>query len=187
MILPIVLYGNPILRKKGEPVQRFDDTLRRLAQDMVETMHAHKGVGLAAQQVGVALQVAVIDVRGVTDRPSSFIADGKKIPVADWMPLVLINPKLELTKSKEPSEEGCLSFPGLRLTVPRARRVLVRCQDLEGRPLVFEASGFLSIVIQHEWDHLMGRLFIDYLDPMERQSLREILDKIREGTVLPPA
>jgi peptide deformylase len=181
MILPVVLYGNPILRKKGEAVERFDEALRRLVEDMLDTMYAHKGVGLAAQQVGQALQVAVIDVRETKDRPSTLVVDQARVPVETAMPLVLVNPRVRLTRVKELSEEGCLSFPGIRIKVPRARRVFGDYQDPEGKGHKLEASGFLAVVIQHEVDHIMGRLFIDYLGKAEREALREALEEIRRG------
>ncbi|VVM04986.1 Peptide deformylase 1 [Methylacidimicrobium cyclopophantes] len=180
MILPIVLFGNPILRQRGSPVRRFDGELRKFAEDMRETMIAHQGVGLAAQQVARALLFTVIDVTAAK-APSAMILRGRPVPVEEQMPLFLANPVLSLTKSKEIGNEGCLSFPGLRIDVPRSRRVSVQAQDLQGNPLVFEASGFLAVVIQHEVDHLYGKLFIDYLKPAQRKEIKEDLDRIRQG------
>ncbi|MDD4934034.1 MAG: peptide deformylase [Methylacidiphilaceae bacterium] len=180
MILPIVLYGNPILRQRGSPVRRFDAELRKFAEDMRETMAANHGVGLAAQQVARALLLTVIDITAAK-APSTMILRGQPVPVEEQMPLFLANPVLSLTKSKEIGNEGCLSFPGLRIDVPRSRRVSVQAQDLQGKPLAFEASGFLAVVIQHEVDHLFGRLFIDYLKPGQRKEIKEDLARIRQG------
>lgn len=180
MILPIVLFGNPVLRQPGAPIRRFDAELRKFAEEMRETMVAHQGVGLASQQVGKALLFTVIDVTAAK-APSTMIFRGRPVPVEEQMPLYLANPVLSLTKSKEIGNEGCLSFPGLRIDVPRSRRVSVRAQDLDGKPLVFEASGFLAVVIQHEVDHLYGKLFIDYLKPAQRREIKEELDRIRQG------
>jgi peptide deformylase len=180
VILPIVLFGNPILRQPGRPVRRFDADLRQFAEDMRETMVANQGVGLASQQVGKPLLFTVIDLKA-TKTSSTMIIRGKPVPVEEQMPLFLVNPVVSLTKSKEVGNEGCLSFPGLRIDVPRSRRVSVRAQDLQGKPLVFEASGFLAVVIQHEVDHLYGRLFIDYLNPAQRKEIKEDLARIRQG------
>ncbi|WP_018289872.1 peptide deformylase [Verrucomicrobium sp. 3C] len=180
MILPIVLFGNPILRQPGSPVRHFHGELRKFAEDMHETMVANQGVGLAAQQVAKALLFTVIDVTAAK-ASSTMTIRGQQIPVEEQMPLFLANPLLSLTKSKEIGNEGCLSFPGLRIDVPRSRRVSVRAQDLQGKPLVFEASGFLAVVIQHEVDHLYGRLFIDYLKPAQRKEIKEDLARIRQG------
>ncbi len=180
MTLPIALFGNPILRQAGAPIRRFDAHLRKFAEEMRETMIANHGVGLAAQQVGKALLFAVIDVTAAKES-STMIVDGLPIPVEEQMPLFLANPVLSLTKSKEIGNEGCLSFPGLRIDVPRSRRVSVRAQDLHGKPLVFEASGFLAVVIQHEVDHLFGKLFIDYLKPAQRKGIKEELIRIQQG------
>ncbi|MGD9896861.1 MAG: peptide deformylase [Candidatus Methylacidiphilaceae bacterium] len=180
MILPIALFGNPILRRPGAPVRRFDAELREFAEDMRETMTANHGVGLAAQQVSKALLLAVIDITAAKTS-STMIIRGESVPVEEQMPLFLANPVLSLTKSKEIGNEGCLSFPGLRIDVSRSRRVSVRAQDLQGNPLVFEASGFLAVVIQHEVDHLHGKLFIDYLKPAQRNAIKDDLARIRQG------
>ncbi|ACD82972.1 peptide deformylase [Candidatus Methylacidiphilum infernorum] len=183
MILKLVLYDNPILRKKGMPIDSFDDRLKRLVQDMLETMAYYKGVGLAAQQVGLNLQLAVIDVSG-SKLSSSLLIGGKPAMVEEHMPLFLINPTLSYTQSKEISNEGCLSFPGLRIDVPRSKRVKVKTFDLEGRPWYFEAGGFLSVAIQHEFDHLQGKLFIDYLSAEQKKAIKEELEKIKRGEAI---
>ncbi|QSR89092.1 peptide deformylase [Methylacidiphilum caldifontis] len=180
MVLNIVLYDHPILRKKGKPIDSFNDQLKRLVSDMLETMAFHKGVGLAAQQIGQALQLAVIDV-SESKIPSSLLIEGKPVPIEEHMPLFLINPTLSCTRSKELSNEGCLSFPGLRIDVPRSKRVKLKTFDLEGKPLALEAGGFLAIAIQHEFDHLQGKLFIDYLSPEKKKAIKEELEKIKRA------
>ncbi len=178
MILPLTYYPDPRLRKKGLPVKTFDAKLRKFAEDMWETMEAHEGVGLAAQQVGEALQFAVIDVRGVEDRPSGMTVGGKAVDPEEYMPLYLINATVSGTKAKDIGTEGCLSFPGLRTEVARSRRVSVKTHGLDGKPFEFEATGLLAIAVQHEYDHLQGRLFIDALSPAERAEIKEDLAAI---------
>src|SRR5947199_7600624 len=111
MILPIVTYGTPILRQKGEKIEAISPAIKKLIGDMLETMYAHRGVGLAAQQIGLALQLTVLDVRGVTDRPSSLELRGTPVDVAEFMPLVLMNPQITVSGKPLAGPEGCLSFP----------------------------------------------------------------------------
>lgn len=176
MILPLVYYPDPRLREKGKPVAKFDAALEKLAADMLETMEEHEGVGLAAQQVGLALQFAVIDVTGVEDRPSGMTVDGQAVDPEDYMPLFLINATVTGTKAKTEGGEGCLSFPGLRADVSRSRRVTVKTHGLDGKPFEFEADGLLGVAVQHEHDHNQGRLFIDALPPAGRAELKPELD-----------
>ena len=131
MILPILEYGDPILRAKGKPIDNIDDRIRELAANMIETMHAANGVGLAAQQVGEALQLTVLDVSLVEDRPSTLKVDGKEVDPKAAMPLVLINPEIELRGATETGVEGCLSFPEITGDIERATSVIVRAQTLE--------------------------------------------------------
>src|SRR5262245_66415842 len=111
MLLPIVKFGTPMLRKKGERIEAITPAIKKLVADMLETMYAYKGVGLAAQQVGVPVQLTVIDIRGVTDRPSTLEVDGKPVDPAAHMPLVLINPEIKMLGEPVLGPEGCLSFP----------------------------------------------------------------------------
>ncbi len=182
MILPLVYYPDARLRAKGAPVKAIDDTLRAFARDMLETMEQHEGVGLAAQQVGKALQFAVIDITGIDDeaRPSTMTVKGQAVNPEDHMPLFLINPVVTGTKAKERGSEGCLSIPGLRTDVGRSKRVTVKTVTLDGEPLEFEATGLLAVAIQHETDHLHGKLFIDLLTPAERAAVKDELDAIVE-------
>lgn len=185
MILPIVRYGDPILRKKGEPVGPLTEARRRLITDMIETMHHAHGIGLAAQQIGQALQLAVIDITGTEKRPSKMWVEGKEVDPLPYMPLALIDPVLELVKKKYIEGEGCLSFPDVYADISRSVRVRVRTRLFTGGELAFEAGGLLGRVIQHEFDHLQGVLFIDRMDPSDRKEWRAHLEAIRDGTYVP--
>src|SRR5215216_3318274 len=132
MILPILEYGDPILRAKGKSIENIEDRIRELAANMIETMHAANGVGLAAQQVGEALQLTVLDVSLVEDRPSTLKVDGKEVDPKAAMPLVLINPEIELLGATEVGVEGCLSFPEITGDIERTTSVVVRAQTSEG-------------------------------------------------------
>src|SRR5919106_4474776 len=144
MILSILQYGDPILRVKGKQIEKIDDRIRELATNMIETMHAANGVGLAAQQVGEALQLTVLDVSLVEDRPSTLKLDGKEVDPKSAMPLVLINPEIEPRGVIELGMEGCLSFPEITGDIERANSVIVRARTLEGGTVEIQASGFLA-------------------------------------------
>jgi peptide deformylase len=162
MRLPIRKYGDPILRAKGKQIETVDDEIEALVDDMLETMHAANGIGLAAQQVGQALQLTVLDVTQVEDRPSTLILNGEPIlDLATAMPLVLINPMLRLGEATEAGSEGCLSFPEITADIERAVAVEMEAETLEGEKLRIEATGLLARALQHEVDHLNGILFID--------------------------
>ena len=182
MILPILEYGDPILRAKGKPIDNIDDRIRELAANMIETMHAANGVGLAAQQVGEALQLTVLDVSLVEDRPSTLKVDGKDIDPKAAMPLVLINPEIKLHDATEMGVEGCLSFPEITGDIERAKSVIVRAQTLEGSTIEIEASGFLARAIQHEGDHLNGILFIDRMNSAAKAALSSRLKRLQKET-----
>jgi peptide deformylase len=182
MILPIFEYGDPILRAKGKPVEDIDDRIRELAENMIETMHAANGVGLAAQQVGEALQLTVIDISAVEDRPSTLKVNGENVDPKTAMPLVLINPEIELRGETEVGVEGCLSFPEITGNIERAKTVIVRAQNLEGETIEFEASGFLARAIQHEGDHLNGILFIDRINSAAKAALSSRLKRLQKET-----
>jgi len=182
MILPILEYGDPILRAKGKPIDNIDDRIRELAANMVETMHAANGVGLAAQQVGEALQLTVLDVSLVEDRPSTLNVDGKEVDPKAGMPLVLINPGIELHGATETGVEGCLSFPEITGDIERAKSVIVRAQTLEGGTMEIEATGFLARAIQHEGDHLNGILFIDRMNSAAKVALSSRLKRLQKET-----
>jgi peptide deformylase len=182
MILQILEYGDPILRAKGEPIENVDDRIRELAANMIETMHAANGVGLAAQQIGEALQLTVLDVSLVEDRPSTLKLDGKDVDPKSAMPLVLINPEIELRGATEVGVEGCLSFPEITGEIERTKSVIVRAQTLDGGTIEIEASGFLARAIQHEGDHLNGILFIDRMNSAAKAALSSRLKRLHKET-----
>jgi peptide deformylase len=182
MILPILEYGDPILRAKGKPIENIDDRIRELAADMVETMRAANGVGLAAQQVGEALQLTVLDISAVEDRPSTLKLNGQDVDPKVAMPLILINPEIELRGETEVGVEGCLSFPEITGDIERAKSVMVRAQTLEGGTIELEASGFLARAIQHEGDHLVGILFIDRMNSAAKAALSSRLKRLQKET-----
>ena len=159
------LLGSPVLRQKSRAVARVDDEVRRLVDDLFETMRAAKGVGLAANQIGVARRVAVVDI-GEEDPP----------------PLVLINPAiLERSEEDETAEEGCLSIPDIFGDVTRAARVVVEALDQDGNKIRTEAHGYKARAIQHEIDHLDGVLFLDHLSAVKRNLLLSKWKKSRKG------
>jgi peptide deformylase len=183
MILPILQYGDPILRAKGKPIEIIDDHIRELAANMIETMHAAHGVGLAAQQIGEALQLTVLDISQVEDdRPSTLKLDGKDIDPKTAMPLVLINPEIELGGETEVGVEGCLSFPEITGDIERTQAVAVRAQSVEGETIQIEAGGFLARAIQHEHDHLNGILFIDRMRSAAKAALSSRLKRLQKET-----
>jgi peptide deformylase len=183
MILPILQYGDPILRAKGKQIEQIDDRIRELVANMIETMHAAQGVGLAAQQIGEPLQLTVLDISAVEDdRPSTLKLDDKDIDPKTAMPLVLINPEIELHNETEVGVEGCLSFPEITGDIERAQSVIVRAQTLEGGTMRFEASGFLARAIQHEGDHLNGILFIDRMRSAAKAVLSSRLKRLQKET-----
>jgi peptide deformylase len=176
-MLEITKLGHPVLRAKAEPVAQIDESLRRLADDMLEAMYVHEGCGLAGNQVGVARRIIVIDTREAKKRPSVLRIGGKSRPVHKHMPMVLINPELECGPATESGSEACLSIPGVAGDVDRAPVVRLRALDLEGNQVEFEAEGLLSRALQHEVDHLDGILFIDRLDAEQRQRVAEELQE----------
>lgn len=182
MILPILQYGNPILRAKGKRIDEIDDRIRELMANMIETMHAAHGVGLAAQQIGEALQLTVLDISAVEDRPSNLKLDGKDADPKSSMPLVLINPEIELHGETEIGVEGCLSFPEITGDIERAHSVIVRAHNLEGSTIQIEAGGFLARAIQHEGDHLNGILFIDRMRSAAKAALSSRLRRMQKET-----
>jgi peptide deformylase len=160
--LVILEYPDPRLRKKAVPVTCVDDALRQLADDLLETMYASKGVGLAATQVDVHKRLIVLDVSEQRNQP-----------------LVLINPELLQAEGSAPAEEGCLSLPGIYDKLSRATHIRVRALGRDGEPFEMDADGLLAICIQHEMDHLEGKLFVDYLSELKRELIRRRLAKER--------
>jgi peptide deformylase len=185
MIRDIVHYDAPILRARGKLVGEITPQIKAFVQDLFDTMRAARGVGLASQQVGEAIQLAVIDVTGVKERPSKMWIKGIPVNPEDHMPMVLINPVLKPTKTKIVGHEGCLSFPGLTIDVARAHRVAVKTRTLDGGTLEFDAAGLLGRAVLHEVDHLHGKLFIDDLSADDRRAIREDLEYIKRGEPIP--
>ena len=187
MVLEIVKYGDPVLLTKGRRVEQVDDAIRQLARDMIETMYAARGLGLAAQQIGVALQMTVVDVAAVQeDRPSTMTIDGQAVDLAEWMPLVLLNPKLTLSPEKNVASEGCLSFADIHGDIPRSAEIKVQADLLDGGRIEFGASGMLARAIQHEVDHLHGLLFISRMNSATKAGLSGRLKRLhKEGAANP--
>lgn len=182
MRLPIVKYGNPILRAKGKHIDQVDERIRSLAADMLETMHAANGIGLAAQQVGAALQLTVLDVSQVEDRPSTMKLNGTEVDPAGAMPLVLLNPKIRVDEEVASGNEGCLSFPDITAEIDRAISVEVEALTLDGETVRIEAAGLLARALQHEVDHLNGVLFIDRMSSVAKASLSSRLKRLQKET-----
>lgn len=182
MKLPIVKYGDPVLRAKGKRVMEADERIRRLASDMLETMHDANGVGLAAQQIGEALQLTVLDVTEVEDRPSTLKINGKEVELMSAMPLILLNPTLTLGEELVLGPEGCLSFPEITGDIVRSEFVRATAETLDGEMLKIEATGLLARALQHEVDHLNGILFIDRMNSAAKASLASRLKRLQKET-----
>src|SRR3954467_11565848 len=182
MVLKVVKYGEPVLRKKGATIETISRDIKKLIADMFETMYAYKGVGLAAQQIAQAVQLTVIDVRGVTDRPSSLEIKGEPVDVAEFMPLVLINPELTLVGEPAAGPEGCLSFPEVFADITRPQFVDVKALNEKGKPIEFRCGGLLARAVQHETDHLKGILFIDRMEKKTKEELKPELDALQSET-----
>lgn len=182
MILEIVKYGHPVLRQKGARIEKVTLDVKKLIADMFETMHANHGIGLAAQQVGHALQLTVIDVREVKERPSWLELDGEPADVNEFMPLVLINPELKPDGDPVAGGEGCLSFPEIFAEITRSESVSVKALDKKGKPIEFRCGGLLARAVQHETDHLNGILFIDRMAKTTKQELKPDLDELQAKT-----
>ncbi|HMM66592.1 MAG TPA: peptide deformylase [Dokdonella sp.] len=161
-LLTILEFPDPRLRTKAQPVTQFDAALKELAGDMLATMYAAPGIGLAASQVDRHIQMLVLDV-----------SEEKNAP------MVIVNPRILEREGSEVCQEGCLSVPGIFADVERAGRVKLAAQDVTGKPIEIEAEGLLAVCIQHEMDHLVGKLFVDYLSPLKRDMVRKKLEKQR--------
>jgi peptide deformylase len=162
-VLSILEFPDPRLRIRAEPVSVFDAKLKQFVADMFETMYAANGVGLAATQVNVQQRVLVTDM-----------SEGRTEPLA------LINARILEKEGSQVYQEGCLSFPGLYADVTRALKVKVKAQDVTGKDIIVEAEGPLAVCIQHEMDHLEGKVFVDYLSPLKRGMLLKRLEKARK-------
>jgi len=168
--LTILEFPDPRLRTKAVPVTVFDAALKQLSEDMLETMYEAPGIGLAATQVNVHRQLLVLDVSEEKNQP-----------------MVLVNPKITAKEGTQVYQEGCLSVPGIFADVERADRIHVEAQDAEGNALSFDADGLLAVCIQHEMDHLAGKLFVDYLSPLKRELVKKKLEKQRKHAAAEPA
>ena len=158
--LEILHYPDPRLRNKAQSVEQVDDKISKLVDDLLETMYAAPGIGLAATQVNVAKQIVVIDLSENKDQP-----------------LCLINPQILQASGEEETEEGCLSVPGIYETVKRAESIRIRALNRQGEPFEMDAEGILAVCIQHELDHLDGKLFVDYLSQLKKQRIKKKLEK----------
>jgi peptide deformylase len=165
-LLPILRYPDPRLRKRAAPVAEINDEIRRLISDMAQTMYAAPGIGLAATQVDVHKRVIVIDVSETRNQL-----------------LVLINPEIIESSGEIECEEGCLSVPGIFEPVTRAERIRVRSLDRDGKPFELEASELLAVCIQHEMDHLLGRVFVEYLSRLKQDRIVKKLRKMERVTL----
>lgn len=165
-ILNILHFPDPRLRTRAAPVSQVDASIRRLVDDMFDTMYDAPGIGLAATQVNVHQRVIVIDVSEEKNEPRVFI-----------------NPEIISRDGVERMDEGCLSVPGVYETVERAEKVKVRALNRDGQPFELEADGLLAVCIQHEMDHLEGKLFVDYLSSLKRERIRKKLEKLRRQTL----
>lgn len=182
MRLEIRQYGDPVLRAKGKPVGEVSERIRTLAEDMIETMHAANGVGLAAQQVGQAILLTVIDVRQAEDRPSTLKINGRAMDLEAAMPMILLNPEATPGGEIVSGTEGCLSFPEISAEIDRSESVRVRARSLEGETLDIEATGLLARALLHEIDHLNGILFIDRMNSSVKASLAGRLKRLQKET-----
>ena len=167
MILDIVKYGDPLLTQRAEEVTEFDDNLRKLVDNMFETMYGAPGVGLAAPQVGVLKRLFIMDCSSGRNKQQK---------------VALINPVIETEEGEQVGEEGCLSFPGIYVQVTRPQRLVVRAQDTDGSPLTLDVMDLEARCVSHETDHLDGELFINYLSALKRDlTKRKIKKRIKQG------
>ena len=179
MNYPICKYGDTVLREKSEPIGEVTLEIRQLAKDMLETMHAERGVGLAAQQVGKTVSLCVVDV------PAEYDVDdqGARVNPGVAMPLVLINPDIiRYSEDKQSGEEGCLSFPGLSAPIERSMEITVDYVDLSGRKQQSTVRGFLARAVQHEVDHLNGVLLVDRMSAIKKIALAGQLKRLKRET-----
>lgn len=183
MPLRIVHYNDPVLHRKGVKIERFDAALAELASEMIDTMHEAAGIGLAAQQIGRALQLCVVDLREA-DADFTWEIDGARPPLELFMPLVLANPEVAVVRGTPETyyEEGCLSFPKIRGDVPRPDAITVKFQDQHGVPHVLKCNGLFSRCIQHEVDHLNGVLFIERMEKKVRTSIDDAVKTLAKET-----
>ncbi len=177
MILPILTYPDPRLREVSTPVTKFGEPLKKLAQDMLETMYQAKGIGLAAPQVGITQRFLVIDCRPKDEKGRYDIKEQTELEKKNTQPLFIANPQIVAKQGKTTFEEGCLSVPSFYETVERAAWIELEYQDLEGKPQKLQTDGLLAVVIQHEMDHLEGTLFIDRISFVQASKIKRQIEK----------
>ena len=178
MVLEITQYGNPVLRKKCSKIAEVDEPVRKLAEDMIETMIDAHGVGLAAPQIGEDIRMAVVDVSHDPECISFLKVNGADAKMEDVMPLVFINPELELDGPRETDTEGCLSIHDIQAKVRRPSIVKATLPQLDGSVIELEADGLLARALQHEVDHLNGILFVDRISPASKLSVKRKLKRL---------
>ena len=179
MVLEIKQYGDPVLRKKCREIAEVNDEIRELAANMIETMVDAEGIGLAAPQIGLDLQIAVVDVSHDPESVGYLRVDGEETPLEDLMPLVFMNPSLKFGEEKEGFREGCLSIEGILAEVKRPSDVMATIELLDGRKVLLETNGILARVIQHEVDHLNGVLFTDRVSAASKLSVKRRLKRLQ--------
>ncbi|NNE91570.1 MAG: peptide deformylase [Verrucomicrobiales bacterium] len=179
MIREIVFYPAPVLRKVGAKVDEVTPEIRQLAEDMVETMYDANGVGLAAPQVGESLQLAVIDVSHDEECVSYLRVNGEEKSLEEVCPIVFMNPKVEPIGEKDTDVEGCLSFPDLRSDITRPYEVKAEFETLDGETITVETDGLFARAIQHEVDHLFGKLFIDRMTSVRKMAIKNQLKEMQ--------
>ncbi len=163
-VLEVLTFPDERLRTVAKPVEKVTPEIQQIVDDMIETMYIEEGIGLAATQVNVHQRIVVIDISDTRDQP-----------------MVLINPEILEKSGEDGIEEGCLSVPGARALVQRAGHVMVKALNRDGEEYTFEADDLLAICVQHELDHLMGKLFVDYLSPLKRKRIKDKLEKIKRA------
>jgi len=185
MSLKLRYFGDPVLRQSGRKIEKFDDQLATLSQEMIEVMRESDGIGLAAQQVGIAEQFCVMDVPEHPEYPILCVLDGKALSPSLLMPMSLANPIVSPLPSDEYYyEEGCLSFPGINADVARPEKISVSYQDMDGVAHTLECDGLLARCIQHEVDHLNGVLFIDRMEKETYAEIKKEVQSLKKETKL---
>jgi len=183
MSLTIRYYGDPVLKQTGTKVDQFDEPLAQLSKDMLDTMRQNDGIGLAAQQIGLASQFCVMDVPDHPEYPMLCILDGKPVSPSLVMPISMANPRVQSLPGDEYYyEEGCLSFPGINAEVARPERILATYQDLQGAEHTLECDGLLARCILHEVDHLNGILFIDRMEKAAYSEIKKEVQALKKET-----
>jgi peptide deformylase len=175
--LEVLTFPNPRLRHKAKPIEKITPEIQQLAADMLETMYAERGIGLAAIQVGVEKRLLVIDIRPVGEDDRYDLSGLSELELAVPMPLVILNPEIKKKQGRTTYEEGCLSVPGYYETVSRDEYIEVKGMDIKGRPLDLKIDGLLAICMQHEIDHLDGKVFIDRLSPIKSARIKSKIKK----------